>query len=178
MRKTIVAAAAAVLLALGLVACGTGNDAADTDDVGSDASSSEDAAQIANPWSEVETLDDAANATGFTMAAPDALDGYAGRTIQVMDNAMIEVIYGDADDGAAPLIYVRKSVSEGEDISGDYNEYAESGTLDVDGIRVEVRGEGGLWYVATWSSGGSSFSISSTGGLDEATLAALVRQVG
>lgn len=40
--------------------------------------------QIANPFTECETLEEAAGLAGFSLQVPDALEGYSNRTIQVL----------------------------------------------------------------------------------------------
>lgn len=48
------------------------------------------------------------------------------------------------------------------DISGDYQTYAQTEILEIGGIPVTVRGDGGLISLATWTDGDFSFSLASS----------------
>ena len=130
------------------------------------------AVQIPNPFTDHATLAEAAEAAGFPMSAPDALDGCPRRVIQTMDGEMIQVFYGDGGGG----VCIRKASGSG-DISGDYNQYAQTGTVEVRGCAVTTRGENGLIMVAIWEDGGYTYAITSHEGMGAAALAALVRSV-
>ena len=131
--------------------------------------------QIPNPFTDCDTLEDAAKLAGFGLTAPDAVDGFPGRSIQVMNGSqpMIQVYYGDG------ALCVRKAIADSEsaDISGDYTTYDTQDTLTVDGLDVAVRGGGDLLNVAIWTSGGCAFSIQTNDGLDAETMTALIRSV-
>lgn len=175
MKRSVAATAAASLLALALGACASSP--ATTNAGSGPTSAPTEGEQVANPWVDCATLEDAAKVAGLELTAPDAIDGYSGHTIQAMGDGMVQIIYGDPDVEDDPLVYVRKSVGEGEDVSGDYNEYAQSDTLDVDGVEVSVRGNDGAWNDATWSRDGYSYSIHATDGLDASAVIELVGQV-
>ena len=187
------------VLALSLVACGTSgnntqNDTTDdtsnsttddtTNDTGStnsgatDTDTSTDTAdgstEIANPYVDCETLEEAGELAGFDISVPDEIDGgYTQGTIQAVENEMIQVIYTTE---AGEEITLRKGTAT-EDISGDYNEYAEENTLDVDGTSVTARGSDGLVYAATWTDGTYTYSITASAGLESDSVSALVPSI-
>ncbi len=187
------------VLALSLVACGTSgnntqNDTTDdtsnsttddtTNDTGStnsgatDTGTSTDTAdgstEIANPYVDCETLEEAGELAGFDISVPDEIDGgYTQGTIQAVENEMIQVIYTTE---AGEEITLRKGTGT-EDISGDYNEYAEENTLDVDGTSVTARGSDGLVYAATWTDGTYTYSITASAGLESDSVSALVPSI-
>ena len=187
------------VLALSLVACGTSgnntqNDTTDdttnsttddtTNDTGStnsgttDTDTSTDTAdgstEIANPYVDCETLEEAGELAGFDISVPDEIDGgYTQGTIQAIENEMIQVIYTTE---AGEEITLRKGTGT-EDISGDYNEYAEENTLDVDGTSVTARGSDGLVYAATWTDGTYTYSITASAGLESDSVSALVPSI-
>ena len=187
------------VLALSLVACGTSgnntqNDTTDdtsnsttddtTNDTGStnsgatDTDTSTDTAdgstEIANPYVDCETLEEAGELAGFDISVPDEIDGgYTQGTIQAVENAMIQVIYTTE---AGEEITLRKGTGT-EDISGDYNEYAEENTLDVDGTSVTARGSDGLVYAATWTDGTYTYAITASAGLESDSVSALVPSI-
>ena len=187
------------VLALSLVACGTSgnntqNDTTDdttnstTDDTNStdstnsgttDTDTSTDSeddgnVQITSPFVDCETLEEAGELAGFDISVPDEIDGgYTQGTIQAVENEMIQVIYTTE---AGEEITLRKGTGT-EDISGDYNEYAEENTLDVDGTSVTARGSDGLVYAATWTDGTYTYAITASAGLESDSVSALVPSI-
>ena len=184
------------VLALSLVACGTSgnntqNDTTDdttsstTDDTNSTDSTdsgttdtstdtADGSTEIANPFVDCETLEEAGELAGFDISVPDEIDGgYTQGTIQAVENEMIQVIYTTE---AGEEITLRKGTGT-EDISGDYNEYAEENTLDVDGTSVTARGSDGLVYAATWTDGTYTYAITASAGLESDSVSALVPSI-
>ena len=86
--------------------------------------------QIANPWSEVDSIVEAKAITGFDFTVPESIDGKSQSLIQVMNDEMIEVRYGDD-------IIVRKSKGS-DDNSGDFNSYDVSDDVSVNGVDVSI----------------------------------------
>ena len=133
--------------------------------------------QIPNPWTDCATADEAAQAAGFDLAAPDAISGSSEKSYQVMcsdDGAVIsEIDYVNGDERAA---YVRKAPGA-DDISGDYNNYAESETVDADGASVTMKGTDGFVNFAVWTSGEYSYALHVTAGLSQSDMAALVSEI-
>lgn len=129
-------------------------------------------AQIPNPFTDRATLADAAKAAGFSLSAPDALEGYPRRVIQTMNDEMIQVIYQNSDGS----VTVRKEAGGG-DISGDYNQYAHSETVEVNGATVTMRGENRLVMVAIWEDGGYTYAVTSGTGMSAAAMTALIQSV-
>ena len=133
--------------------------------------------QIPNPWTDYDSQSDAAQAAGFDLAAPDAISGSSEKSYQVMcsdDGAVIsEIDYVNGDERAA---YVRKAPGA-DDISGDYNNYAESETVDADGTSVTMKGADGFVNLAVWTSGEYSYALHVTAGLRQSDMAALVSEI-
>ena len=86
--------------------------------------------QIANPWSEVDSIVEAKAITGSDFTVPESIDGKSQSLIQVMNDEMIEVRYGDD-------IIVRKSKGS-DDNSGDFNSYDVSDDVSVNGVDVSI----------------------------------------
>lgn len=141
--------ACSALLAVSLAACSqpAASDAAST--------AASDTTQIPNPWTECATLADAAALTGYDFTVPDSVDGYTDISITVLtDEQLTEVQYTAGND----RLCLRKAPGS-DDISGDYNQYAESNTVDVDGRSVTLQGSDGQVQLATWQDGGYTYSI-------------------
>lgn len=144
--------ACSALLAVSLAACSqpAASDASSTSSV-----ATSDSAQIPNPWTDCTTLADAAALTGYDFTVPDSVDGYPDVTIAVLESEQLtEVQYSSGSD----RLCLRKAPGS-DDISGDYNQYAESSTIDVDGRGVTLQGNDGQVQLATWQDGGYTYSI-------------------
>lgn len=118
--------------------------------------------QIPNPITEYPTLEEAAAAAGFDVTVPETVDSYSEKVFQVFNantsDAMFEVIYRDGGEEPENIVHIRKAPGT-EDISGDYNQYAESNTVAVGDIQITMRGENGQVHLATWTNGGYTYSI-------------------
>lgn len=115
--------------------------------------------QIANPFVSCGTLDEGAAVAGFKMAVGSIPSGYSVDYISAIKGELLQINYAD---GSGNEILLRKGVGSG-DVSGDYNQYAESSTVSVGGVNVTLRGNSGKVSVAVWTSGGYSYAIDMTG---------------
>ncbi|MDO4519480.1 MAG: hypothetical protein Q4B47_04190 [Eubacteriales bacterium] len=134
--------------------------------------------QIPNPFVEVTSLEEAKEIAGFSMDAPDTIDGYNDKNISVLniDDKMIQVTY--SKDEKELLIRKGTIGTDGvTDISGDYTEYSEKSELEVNGTKAAVRGNSGKVYVATWSDEKFNYSIGSTEGLTQEKVTELLTQI-
>ena len=144
--------ACSALLAVNLAACSqpAAPDAASTPDT-----AASDTTQIPNPWTECATLADAAALTGYDFTVPDSVDGYPDVTIAVLESEQLTEVQYTAGNARLCL---RKAPGS-DDISGDYNQYAESNAVDVDGRSVTLQGNDGQVQLATWLDGDYTYSI-------------------
>ena len=147
MKKLMTFALSAVMV-LPLAACGQSamqpqSEKADT----------ESNVEIPNPFADYKTLEEAIHITGFDMAVPEIMEGYDRPTIQVMRGTMIQVIYRNEADES---IFIRKAPGA-DDISGDYNKYAQNHTVAVGELEVSMKGEQDLVYLVTWTDGGYTY---------------------
>lgn len=111
-------------------------------------SDAQDSVQIANPWSEFDSLEEAEADADVELTLPESYQHFDHRIYRAMHGEMIEVIYQDADGQEG--FRIRKSHDVG-DISGDYTSYAQEKTLTSGGRSVTIRGNGDTISVATWS---------------------------
>lgn len=103
--------------------------------------------QIANPWSEFDSLEEAESDAGIEIELPESYQGFNHRIYRSMHRQMIEVIYQDADGREG--FRIRKSRDFG-DISGDYTRYDQEKTLEIGDRFVVTRGNGDAISVARW----------------------------
>lgn len=115
--------------------------------------------QIANPWRDVETLQEAEEAVGFTIQIPGEVPGYEKKTFRACTadgGKIIEVCYTNVNDES---VVIRKGEGS-EDISGDYNSYDSEAQMEIDDCVVSLRGNGSGVNVAVWQRGGCTYAIS------------------
>lgn len=164
MKKMIAILLCAVCL-FGLAACDGSKRPVPT---GSDETAgSMDAAQLANPFVNYDTLEDAAAVTGFDFAVPASVDGYTDRNIQVMNGEMLQVAF--VNDSGEMLI-LRKAAGS-DDISGDYIVYAETKTVTLpNGAEAELRGGDDGFRSAVWTANGYAYAVNSDTPMSEEAL--------
>lgn len=127
---------------------------------------------IANPFVDYASLAEAAKAAGFDMTAPETVEGYEEKVVQVMNNEMIQVIFLHGDS----RLFLRKAAGDA-DISGDYNSYSETKTAAVGGSSVTLKGDGGLVKLATWTKSGYTYAVMADEAMTPDAMTALVAQI-
>lgn len=160
MRKTIIFSLCAAMILFATACQGGANKETDKD------------AELANPYVDCSTMADAAKIAGFDMEVPEDIDGYTEKTIQAVDNEMIQVIYGPGEN----KICIRKALGSG-DISGDYNTYDDESMITAGDLQVKAKGNDGALHVLTWTSGAYTFAINCDEGVDKDFAAELVQSV-
>ena len=162
-------------IALSLAACANNPDSAQSEPgagmmVGGDpatwgpAEDSEDtgdAVQIPNPWVDCESLEEAGGIAGISIQIPEAVDGYGEPDFRAIDGEVLEILYPSREDD--DRLCIRKAAGEG-DISGDYNSYPQTTTVDVNGQTVTMRGRDDRIMVAIWTGGGRGGLAGDPGG--------------
>ena len=116
-------------------------------------------AQIANPFISCGTIEEAEKLAGFSFSpegVKDAVDSVEREDIRAIKDTMIEIIYFDT--AGEEVFRIRKG-SGSEDISGDYNEYAEQKTSGIGGTEVTMMGDNGRISVAKWTDDGYTFAV-------------------
>ena len=83
-------------------------------------------AQLANPFTDTDTLEEAQEIAGFEIEVPAAVSLYTVVSYRAIEGEMLEIIFSDrkGEEGYR----IRKAAGE-DDISGDYNEYAKEKTV-------------------------------------------------
>lgn len=159
--KKMLAFALSAVMALSLVACGNNGKTGGT------------SPEIPDPFTECETMDEAAKLAGFDLCAPDAVDGQEKTAIRVLtEGGLVEVIYGGEDE----QVVIRKGEGS-EDISGDYNEYSTTETATVDGVEVTLKGDGDKVNLSTFASNGYTYAISSSTGMTKVAMTDLAKAI-
>ena len=134
--------------------------------------SNEDDVQIPSPFIDCSSLAEASQVAGFGVRVPESVGDYDRASISAIDGELIDILYESGDD----TICVRKGVGT-EDISGDYNSYAETAVFQVDGMDVTMKGDCGRVSLAVWTSGEYTYSVSASAGMSRTEMADLICEI-
>ena len=108
------------------------------------------AMKMANPFLDVQTLEEAQKEAGFSLTVPEALTPYDNLLYRVIPDQMLEVIFQDA--GMQEGYRIRKGKNMGEEISGDYNAYPREAVIRMGETEITLRGEDeDHWNTAVWT---------------------------
>lgn len=125
--------------------------------------------EIPNPFTDCDSLEDAAAVAGFSLTLPQKLPNWISEPTIRASRDMIEVVYSGSDDQQLRL---RKAAGT-DDISGDYAAYPQEETVTVSGHKVTLKGENGKFKVATWQDGGYTYAILDSTGMSKDQASAL-----
>lgn len=179
MKKLLAILCISSCLALALAGCAGGGAAssasstAEESSVPASAASSEEssaATGMPNPWSDVASLEEAAAGAGLDSFVVPLDANLSGQSLQA-DWATYRCMDGLAEVqipvGAVEMI-IRKGLASAAvdpgDISGDYNEYANTWTQDIGGVEVTCFGNReGEATKSIWAVGDNLYSILAIG---------------
>ncbi len=120
-----------------------------------------------------KTIDEAKKAVSFKAVTPASLpEGYKFDSVSVMGSDFLQVFYKNEDK---EILY-RVAVGN-EDISGDYNIYDKTDTVQTDGVDITIKCNADKCYTAVWNDG-ASYSLSSRGGIDKDEMIKIAESVG
>lgn len=129
--------------------------------------------QIANPFRDYATLEEAFVGAGLEMNLPETVGTYTINDFRAMPEKMLEVIYVDGDND----IKVRKT--EGvEDNSGYFgaNELVEE-VQSYNGLELNIKSNEDVIYVVTWNVDGYSYSLTAHAGISTEDVHTLVDSI-
>ena len=152
----------------------------------STAAAAEENTGLANPWSDVESAEEAAKGAGidsFVIAEDPGLD--LGQLFERTYRCMDGIAEARLEYPASALTVRKGTIAEEGDISGDYTEYANTWTQDVNGIEVTCFGNReGDATKSIWTVDNMHFSIVAEGlggdedfGLNAERLTAMVSSI-
>lgn len=152
----------------------------------STAAAAEENTGLANPWSDVESAEEAAKGAGidsFVIAEDPGLD--LGELFERTYRCMDGIAEARLEYPASALTVRKGTIAEEGDISGDYTEYANTWTQDVNGIEVTCFGNReGDAAKSIWTVDNMYFSIVAEGlggdqdfGLNAERLTAMVNSI-
>ena len=139
-----------ILVCLMMTACSEKSVPAETN-----APTAEVSTQLANPWKDYASLEEAEAASGLDFPMPETIAGsYVAESFRVMNGQLLEVRYRD---GEFPVT-VRMQTGEGQDLSGVYAEFENEQIFQVDGAVIIAKSiDGGILQLI--SKDGCSYSL-------------------
>ncbi len=117
------------------------------------------ATELANPFIDCRSLEEACDISGIELNIPDDFSFGFDRIYRAMDGRMIEVIFMEGDE---EVYRIRKGLTSelGTDISGDYNEYSVSTNIDSANYAATLSGnEEDKTSLAVWNDDTYSYSV-------------------
>ena len=162
MYKRLLSGLLCVICVCSLCACGNTNETdvipeQNTDDV----TENPPVMQIANPWSDCTTIEEAEDIAGFNF---DSVKSAEVNSISVMrgtDYNIVQIAFYDGEN----KVTIRKANTE-DSISGDYNIYKQEKPVIKDEVVISVRGNDNLYSLVEWSRNDYSYSISCEQGVE------------
>lgn len=129
--------------------------------------------QIPNPWTEYKSVDEAKKAVNFEAPVPTKVtDGYKLDYISTLDGELLQLVYRNAED--KQISY--RTAKGSEDISGDYNVYKDTKTVKAGDVSVTLR-KGDKTSSAIWTNGGMTFALYADGGLSDAEITEVIKNI-
>ncbi len=129
--------------------------------------------QIENNMIECNSLDELSKYVGFKVLDIGELPFTENEVTYISYwQELAEIVYVGSDD----VISFRMSIG-GEDNSGDYSEYEEVKSLQLEDYTVTIKGQDEKFNLAIWKHNGFSYSIKTHAGLSEMDLVEMIQSV-
>ena len=131
--------------------------------------------QIPNQIVEYKTVKEAADAANIKVMLPSYIPlSYKEESISIISNELFQIFYKNNDDQI--LLRMKKSASD-DDISGDYNIYEKEENIELGILKVNVRENKDLVYVAQWSKADMRYSLSFSNGISKTELLKIINSI-
>lgn len=143
-----------------------GSDVKESASVGSDTASPEEGTSIANPLVTYNSLKEAAAALDFTPIVPDEA-GEADVTIIAGDT--LQLSWQEEE-----TFFIYRTAEGDADISGDYNSWTATETVELCGLDTTLKGDGETVSVVLWQQEGMTFSLTADPGVSVEKVEAII----
>lgn len=122
-----------------------------------------DVLDIINPIEGFDTIDEAQKALKFKVTVPKELLGkYNIKYINTISKNLFQICYISKQSDV-----IFRMGQDTQDISGDYNNYKTNTVVNINGSKVNLKGDDKLIKVAVWSVNNMSYSISVNDGMKQ-----------
>ena len=121
----------------------------------------------------VSSLSEAEKIASFPISVPQSAAGKTIGKIGVIEDILISVYYGQEENVAVIIVKGEGS----DDISGDYNEYAEQQVFNYENLEITAEGNDGLINKAIWTNDRFSFAVLATDGLSLNEIKEIIKEI-
>lgn len=128
--------------------------------------------EIPNPMKSFDALEDALATLPFAAKTPAVPDGYTLVRVDTIMGTTLQVRYGKGEDSVT-----FRTAQSTEDISGNFNTYANTAQRTVGGLTVTVKGDGDTVSQANWNDGDIAYSLTFSAPVEAAVVDAIVESV-
>lgn len=127
-----------------------------------------------NPFDEKNNLDEIQKEVGYAFKVPHYMPkGYKTDSMAVMFGTMIQISYTNKSNGDEIVYRTEKTTGN---ISGDYSEYKNVETKNINDSDVEIKSNGESCHTATWNDD-SAYSVYSRNGINGNDMEKIVESV-
>lgn len=134
-------------------------------------------AMIGNGMVEVDSLEELSQALGFSVPEINNIPFEVTNTVYTNGwNEFAQVEYQGGSQTEAEEVLFRKARGT-DDISGDYNTYADIKEVTVNDTTVTMKGENGTYRLAIWQQDGFVYSLSYEPGGSEDVFVAMIQEI-
>ena len=127
-----------------------------------------------NPIVEYKTLKQSEEKAGFTLQVASGIKGYKQAGVSLIDGKLLQVNYKSSTK--KKTILIRKAKGS-DNISGDYNVYKSTTNVTINGAKVQFKGTDKTVTTATWTSGGFSYSVTTSKPISRSAMTKIVKKV-
>lgn len=124
----------------------------------------------------ISSIEDIENSVGYRIKTPQYMpDGYKLESVGVIADSTVQMSYTAPDD---EITYRTEKNDSGEerDISGNYEEYENVSTENINGNDVTIKSSGDSYYNAVWNDD-SSYSLDSSNGIEKDDMVRIIESV-
>ncbi|MEW4369384.1 DUF4367 domain-containing protein [Paenibacillus kandeliae] len=125
--------------------------------------------------SQVQTLQQLQDQLGFKVKTVHVLPFEGGQPMYTAISGTLAQIQYTNNDGTDMLTF--RMSAESEDNSGDYADYADTDTVQINGLDVIFKGSKDQYQLAAWQQNGYSYSIKLINGVSKHKLQDIVQSV-
>ena len=102
------------------------------------------------------------------------IKGYKQAWVSLIDGKLLQVNYKSSTK--KKTILIRKAKGS-DNISGDYNVYKSTTNVTINGAKVQFKGTDKTVTTATWTSGGFSYSVTTSKPISRSAMTKIVKKV-
>lgn len=95
-------------------------------------------------------------AAGFSLSAPESINGFSNKTYAIIEDYISDVMYADEDGKVAVIVHkCRKDDLE----EADKNEYRQTNIVEIGGMEVSLKGADDLVQSMMWEKDGYYYQV-------------------